>query len=374
MLVNKKDEIVMKLVHYLITEYDYTPIVVNGVKDEIWLESSDGPYRIVRINSNYIHNAEQYDFDIFKTKSIMKQIKKKTMSFKVTALNIFLDLNSSVKLTEDNRVTSLKVKSIKDLKGKSFVEIFPDIKEKLIESSEGLDLIVNVTKDINTKTEAENKVYEKTFAPKKLLITPILIAISVVVYLVGMLGFADKIVFYGAVSAPFVKAGEIYRLLTGTFIHADIFHIGLNMYALYAIGSQLETYLGRSKFLAIYLLSAITGSLMSCIIGGALFSVGASGAIFGLMGALVYFGYHYRLYLGKALKNQIIPLILLNLLMGFMLTGIDNAAHIGGLVGGFLITIGLGINGKSKKEEQINGWIVFAIYFGFLTFMALFFK
>ena len=63
-------------------------------------------------------------------------------------------------------------------------------------------------------------------------------------------------------------------------------------------------------------------------------SAGASGAIFGLLGALLYFGYHYRIYLGNVMRSQIIPLIIFNLMLGFILVGIDNAAHIGGLMGG----------------------------------------
>ena len=107
---------------------------------------------------------------------------------------------------------------------------------------------------------------------------------------------------------------------------------------------------------------------MSALFTDAL-SVGASGAIFGLLGSLLYFGYHYRLYLGDVLKKQIIPLIAINLLFGFVITGVDNAAHIGGLIGGYLATMALGIKGKSKKQDMINGTIVLLIYFGFLCFM-----
>ena len=99
-------------------------------------------------------------------------------------------------------------------------------------------------------------------------------------------------------------------------------------------------------------------------------SVGASGAIFGLMGALVYFGYHYRVYLGNVIKTQIIPLIVANLILGFLITGIDNFAHIGGLIGGFLITTALGVKYKSKTSEKINGYILSAIYIIFLIYMA----
>ena len=97
-VIQKKDDIVMRLIHYFITEENYTPIVVRGVKDEVWLENDEGPYRIIRINSNYIHNEEQFKMDIFKTQNVMKQIKKKTLALKMNVLNIFLDVNEDVKL------------------------------------------------------------------------------------------------------------------------------------------------------------------------------------------------------------------------------------------------------------------------------------
>ena len=70
-VMDKKEEIVMKLTHFLITKENYTPIVVNGTKNEVWLENQEGPYKIIRINSNYIHNNEQYKFDLFKIRNII---------------------------------------------------------------------------------------------------------------------------------------------------------------------------------------------------------------------------------------------------------------------------------------------------------------
>ena len=101
-------------------------------------------------------------------------------------------------------------------------------------------------------------------------------------------------------------------------------------------------------------------------------SAGASGAIFGLLGALLYFGYNYRVYLGSVIKSQIIPLIILNLGIGFITPGIDNAAHIGGLLGGLGITMALGLKHKTTNFERTNGWIVTLIYVGFLIFMGFF--
>ena len=166
--------------------------------------------------------------------------------------------------------------------------------------------------------------------------------------------------------------GDYYRLISAAFMHANIAHLIFNMYALWIIGMQLESFIGKWRYLVVYLFSAISGSLLSVIVTPDAVSVGASGAIFGLLGALLYFGYHYRVYLGTVIKSQIIPLIVINLLLGFMVPGIDNAAHIGGLIGGALIMIGVGVKYKSSNFERINGLIVSAIYIGFLIYMAFF--
>ena len=100
------------------------------------------------------------------------------------------------------------------------------------------------------------------------------------------------------------------------------------------------------------------------------YSLGASGAIFGLFGSLLYFGYHYRVYLGNVIRSQVVPIILFNLFLGFMLSGIDNASHIGGLVGGLLITMALGIKYKSNVSEKVNGIILTVIYLGFLLYIS----
>lgn len=380
-VMNKKDEIIMRLVHYFITEENYNPIIVNGVKDEIWLENAKGPYRIVRINSNNIFNKEQLDFDYFKINSIVKQIKKKTLSFNVNTLSILLDVNDELKLegTKDITAVSLIDDSL-NISSEGILEAFPDINEKLIKDANGIDLIVNVTKDINEKTERENRMYEKTFKPKKIFITPIIILTCIIMYvLIGLLGgdffrvTNGTVIQLGANYKALVQDGEIWRLITYMFLHGSIMHLVVNMYSLFVIGTQVETFLGKWKYLIIYLVSGICGGLLSLVInGGDVVSVGASGAIFGLTGALLYFGYHYRTYLGDALKRSIIPVIILNLVIGFMMQGIDNFCHIGGLAGGLLVTMAVGIDGKSSKAERINGFICLLLYVVILSFFIFF--
>ena len=90
--LSENDEIVMRLIHYFITEQGYNPVLLHGAKDEIWLEKHDADYKIIRIVSNYIHNNEQLDMDLYRTKQIIKKIKRKMFSFKMNTLSIFINL------------------------------------------------------------------------------------------------------------------------------------------------------------------------------------------------------------------------------------------------------------------------------------------
>ena len=370
--VTEKDELIMRLVHYFVTKENYAPIMVNGVKNEIWLENLDAYYRIIRINSNYIHNKEQMEFDQYKILNVNKQISKKTLSRKLKTLNILTDTNDELKFNNDNNIDNYIVKSNKDLESKDgLISLFPSINEDEVKDLHGLDFLLNVSNDINKKTEKENRFYENVFKPKKIVATKVLIVINVLIYILSFLlsssGIYDVFTNF-ALNSYYVKSGEIYRLLTCGFLHADIIHLLTNMYSLNIIGTQIESFIGKKKFLLVYFTSMITGSLLSSVVNAG-WSVGASGAIFGLLGSLVYFGYHYRLYLGSVLKSQILPILILNLAIGFIIPNIDVAGHIGGLVGGILSTMALGIEKKTKKQDRINGVICLIVLFIFLVFL-----
>ena len=376
--ITNSDEIVMKLLHYFITEKGYNPIVLHGAKDEIWLENLNSDYKIVRIVSNYIHNNEQFDFDLFKTKKIVKKIQKTTFSLNMNALSIFINLGENVNIKETYRnIDIVNLKEFDDIKQyKTVMEVFPDIIKKSKIKEKGMELFFKLTSEINKKNEQEGIKAEEIFKPKKPIITVSLIIINVIVFILMYIfgkGSQDAftLIKFGAFQKDLILGGEYYRLITSAFLHIGIFHLLFNCYALYVIGRQLESFLGKIKFLIIYLVSALCGSLMSMIFPISI-SAGASGAIFGLLGSLLYFGYNYRVYLGTVLKSQIIPLILINLIFGFMVSGINNAAHIGGLIGGILITMSLGIKYKSKKSEQINGIVLLSLFLGFLIYMGFF--
>ena len=375
--LSEKDNLAMKLLHYFIIEKGYTLILLQGVENEFWLENLDEEYKIVRIVANYIHNDEQYKFDVFKTNRILRKIKAKTLSLRLNTLSIFLDLGNTVHLEEQQtkNLTAIEIKEDQDVKkNKVLKTYFPDLAKKLKFSEKGLELFVKVTNDINEHNANDQKKISEVFTPKKPIITYILLALNFAMFFIpSLLGNMDQFYNWGATYGPFIRMGQYYRLLTGAFIHGGIFHLLFNMYALLIIGSQLESFIGKSRYLLVYLFSAICASLLSITMNGNVASVGASGAIFGLLGALLYFGYHYRVYLGGVIKSQIIPIIVINLVLGFMMPGVDNAAHIGGLIGGCLMMMGVGVQYKSSTSEKINGCIMSIIYLIFLLYMGFVF-
>ena len=373
-VMDDKNILVMKLLHYFITEKNYNHIILQGVDNEIWLENLDEDCEVVRIVSGYIHNDEQFDFDVFKTKRIIKKIKKKTFSFHMNVMSIFLDMGDNVtqEINEDPRLMAINVKEESDLEKNDIIKkVFPDLSKGLEYNEAGFELFAKITNDINEHNKEDANRLEKVFKDKGPYITYFLIALNIIFYLVPiLLGQDEYIINAYCMHGPSIRGGQYYRLFTGMFLHGNIFHLFFNCYALYVLGSQIENFLGRFKFSIIYLFSGLAGSLFSMTFSGPVGSIGASGAIFGLMGALLYFGYHYRVYLGNVVKSQIIPLIIVNLALGFMFNGIDNFAHIGGLIGGCMITMALGVKDKSSTFEKVNGWIITLIFVAFITYIA----
>lgn len=380
--LGRNDEIVMKLLHYFITEKGYNPVILHGVKDEIWLENMEEDYEIIRIVSEYIHNDEQMHFNLFRTKQIIKKIKKSTCTFKVNTLSLFVNLGDNValqKFEHTNQMDCAKIVSIDDLTKYDFiVQEFPNITVKTDFKEEGMRLFLKITEDISNKNKQISMQAENVFKKKKPLFTIVIIALNILLFsLMYILGNGSEnsntLVQFGAMEKELVQEGEFYRLLTSSFLHIGMFHLLCNMYCLYIVGGEIENFYGKWKFLLIYFGSAILGNLLSMSITSGV-SAGASGAIFGLFGALIYFGYHYRVYLGSVIRSQIIPLVLLNLGLGFMLPRIDNAAHIGGLVGGILFSAFLGVKYKSTQLEKVNGFILTTLFTVFLVYLAFFFK
>ena len=373
-VINDKEVVVMNLVHYFVTEKNYNPVVVHGINDEIWLENMDYEYKIIRIVSRYIHNNEQLDFNKYRGRQIVKKLKMKTLSFKMKMLSIYTDYGDNVTNREDNndKDTSIFINNINDIEKNPLVlEVFPDIVEKTQHDEKGIELLFKITDDINGTNERKNKKMEKIFSSKKPIVTWIIIALCIIMFFVSGMGYDTyTLVRYGANFSGLVRNGELYRLVTYMFLHAGIVHIGLNMYSLYIIGPRVEDFFGKWKYALIYFISGICGGLLSIGVTPNVVSVGASGAIFGLFGALIYFGYNYRGYIGAMIRSQVVPIVIYNLFMGLFIPGIDMWGHVGGLIGGILTANMVGT--IENKKYNISNIILLVVYMAFLIYLGIY--
>ena len=373
-VIDNKEVMMMNLIHYFITEKNYNPVIVHGINDEVWLENMNSEYKLVRIVSRYIHNNEQLKFNRFRSNQIAKKLKMKTLSFKMNMLSIYTNLGDNVSTLEESNTNNISVfvRSIADVKkNPTILKIFPDIVEKTNHDEKGMELLFKITDDINSTNERKNKKMEKIFSSKKPIITEIIITICVIMFFVSGMGFdLNSLLYFGANSSLLVRSGEIFRLITYMFLHAGFIHIFLNMYSLYIVGTKVEDFFGKWKYIVIYLFSGISGGLLSIGLNQNVISVGASGAIFGLFGALIYFGYTYRGYVGAIVKSQIVPIVIYNLIIGFFIPGIDMWGHVGGLFAGMLTANMLGT--IENKKYNFSNIMLFILYFAFLVYLGLY--
>ncbi|NFG25358.1 rhomboid family intramembrane serine protease [Clostridium botulinum] len=197
----------------------------------------------------------------------------------------------------------------------------------------------NIITNINKSPEFK---FNKYLINKKS--TLILIAINVIVFLLtvfisrSILTIDTNVLLnFGAKYNPLIYQGEVWRLVTCAFLHVGITHLLFNMYALYILGPQVEKIFGIKKYLIIYFVSAITSSSLGVALNKNTISVGASGAIFGLLGAILVFSIKQRHKIEKEYILNLIGVIILNLLIGFNISNIDNLGHIGGFLGGIIM-------------------------------------
>ena len=220
--------------------------------------------------------------------------------------------------------------------------------ERVVYSGDGCKPLLQVC-EYMSKKELEHK---NRFKDNKVTYT--LIGINILIYIVTSI--MSRNIFYsntyvlimlGAKVNELINYGQVWRLLTCAFLHGGIMHLAFNMYSLKIIGSEVEYIFGRKKYLIIYLMASLGGSIFSYIFSPYSISVGASGAIFGLLGAMLVFGIKHRNKIGKGYMMNIIQVIGINIFIGITLSNIDNFGHIGGLIVGGITALLV----KSKLDK-----------------------
>jgi rhomboid protease GluP len=221
--------------------------------------------------------------------------------------------------------------------------------------------------------------------PHQRFVTMLILLINTGLYLATMLrtqqqggsGFGDPsmqtLVDFGAKYAPYIfYRGEWWRLITAGYLHGGLLHILMNSWVLFDLGPQVNQAYGTPRFLSIYFLSSVTGYLASLYWSPSV-SIGASAALTGLIGAMIAFGTRERSAFGAALRRQYIQWMIYLVIFGLVIPNVDNAAHVGGFAGGFVVAYLAGTPGFSEAKENIwrfaaglalavTGWAFFEMF------------
>ncbi len=192
-------------------------------------------------------------------------------------------------------------------------------------------------------------------------VTYALLAVNLVIFLLMELSGGSMteatLMAFGVKSNASIDQGEVWRFITPVFIHIGVLHLVLNSYALWIVGQQVERLYGSARFVTLYVVMGISGVAGSYLFSPSALSAGASGAIFGLFGVLLTFGIRHRhsvpQFLSRAIRVGILPVIGINLIIGFLIPIIDNAAHIGGLLAGMTLAAVVGFETPGSRTPRI---------------------
>jgi membrane associated rhomboid family serine protease/Flp pilus assembly protein TadD len=195
---------------------------------------------------------------------------------------------------------------------------------------------------IFTGAPPETLIIRRRYRPIATLVLLVLnVGIFALMEYAGGLKTPEVLLNFGASYGPFIRRGEYWRLVMPMFLHIGFLHLALNIAGLFVLGRILESVYGYGRFALLYVASGIGSSLLSMTLSASV-SAGASGAIFGMAGAMLTIGYLHRSAVPRrwrrAFGGGILPLIILNLVLGYTIPGIDNWGHLGGLITGMVLS------------------------------------
>jgi rhomboid protease GluP len=369
-----QDEFVFwRIAHYFISRKEYRIIQLSESQKELWLERlEDKDTQVIRLLLHHLDwsNWMQRDIEMAAAngESIRRQVKKR----EINVLNIYvtpyppvdeyqfrIDKPFLFPNGEKTKVTSLLCER---QHGKENIEqyvgepIFSDWKEEYTEAEIEAEKLAALTA-AKQRMKSEKALFENG----KPLFTYVFLAIQVIIFLLmeaaGGSTTTSVLIRFGAKVNSLILEGEWWRLFTPIFVHIGLLHLVMNSIALYFLGVFVERIFGNIRFIFIYLFAGVCGTIASLLFSPDI-SAGASGAIMGLFGSLLYFGTVYPKLFFRTMGLNIIIVLGINLAFGFTVSGIDNAGHIGGLIGGFLATAMVHFPMKKRPLAQVSAAVL----------------
>ncbi|MED1468240.1 rhomboid family intramembrane serine protease [Bacillus salipaludis] len=352
--MNKEEFIFWRLAHFFITEQGYRIIQLFDNQKELWLEKLENKNApIVRLYNQDLNWSNSMQRDIEFTAANGENIRKQLRRGDLNMANIYISsyppvdeyeyrLEKPYFYPEGNKTAIVSILFANENYETGFQTlshllekpVFFDIHESY--SEETIQALKKSTlESALNQAEAEKAVFENG----RPLFTYLFMIVQVLVFFwLEMHGGSTNnstLIKYGAKFNPLIYEGQWWRFITPIFLHIGFLHLAMNTLALYYLGIAVERLYGNLRFLFIYLFAGIVGVIASFIFSSNL-SAGASGAIYGCFGALLYFGMIQPKLFFRTIGLNLIVVLGINLVFSFTASGIDSAGHLGGLAGGFL--------------------------------------
>ncbi len=374
------------MIQGLQAEGGYRILQLSKTNNEIWLETTQkNKPRIIRILRHDLDWGNWMQRDMELTAKRLEQLRKRLFARKLDALNIYITTYPPVddwkyRLEQPLKagakgLTTLHTVLIESEQIETGIQEVSNFVHTDIELNDSLyidlETIENLKRDVITVANQRISSEKQILQNGKPFFTYILIAIQLIMF--AFLEFnggstnTENLVKYGAKENFRILNGEWWRFFSPMILHIGFLHLLMNTFALYYLGTEVERLYGKLRFLTIYVFAGFIGSLASFVFNANI-SAGASGAIFGCFGALLFFGIAYPSIFFRTMGPNVIGIIIINLVLGFMIPGIDNSGHIGGLVGGFLAASVVHLPKRKEYGKRLGGLVVTLVAVGALLY------
>lgn len=378
-----------KLTDYFIHQHGFDIVFIDNKQTEVWLQRNKRKQNhVIRLTNQEFDWKNQLKIDVDRTSHNAKKLVKLFLGRNIEIHNVYIAKQAPV----DDWESLKETKKIKQGKFSSIHTYYVDEEnrtdeiERLFKKTAVDPIEINIPRNVSEMEritqylklsilgefqQIQNK-STKVFQYAKPIYTYVVLVINVLMFLLlefqGGSTSTDTLMRYGAKYNPAILDGEWWRIISSMFLHIGFLHLAMNMLALHIVGNLVERIYGAKRFLFIYFSAGILGGITSFAFSPQL-AAGASGAIFGLFGALLFFGIHHRRIFFQTMGWNIIVIIAFNIVFGFVVQQIDNGAHIGGLIGG-LVASGIVFFPKKKKVQQ--QLLAIVVYVGILITLLLF--
>lgn len=381
----QQDLFFWQLVRQLVTKHQMRIVDISSEHHEVWLEDErlgkNQVIRLVRANldwANHLRNLLEQGavrFEVLRRRLFWRRMNGiQVFVMNLPTVDSYEEIANQALFVGKKRKTMTRavvIENDKEQKQAALNKLFSMLELNVTIDDNQVEPVGASLEDVNRcRKEVVNIASERLEKDKAIFtfgkprMTFILILIQAMLFLFLELNGGSThtltLIEFGAKYNPLIEEGQWWRFVTAMFLHIGFLHVFLNSFALYVIGSTVERIFGSGRFLVIYFTAGLLGSIVSYAFTEQI-SAGASGAIYGCFGALLYFGVIHRRLFFRSMGMSVLFVLLINLLFGFFMPMIDNNAHLGGLVGGFLASMVVHLPNHKQHVRQAAYFILTAL-------------